>query len=502
MYIVSGEEMRSWDEYTIRHEPVSSVDLMERAGSSCYAWIRNQNWKEKMIHVFCGKGNNGGDGMVVARLLVTENYKVSVHVLESGKKGSTDFEINLQRLQDIHPAIHFIHSSDGFPVLNEEEVVIDALFGTGLGRPLEGLAAELVLHINSSGATTVSIDVPSGLFTDRSSKGSAVIQARYTFTFQALKTAFVIQENAGYIGDVVVSDIGLHPRFPQEHPFQYQMIDHGLSQRIFRPRNDFAHKGNYGHALLVCGSFGKVGAAVLATKACVHGGAGLTTTVVPNCGYLILQICIPEAMTLADEKEYYISTLPEDIDRYTAVGIGPGIGTKEETRKTLSFIIRRYSKPLVVDADGLNCLSLQPDLLQLLPSHSILTPHPKEFDRLFGGHKNDFERMSKAAKKAKELNIIIILKGHHTLVAASAGELFFNSTGNAGMAKGGSGDVLTGIITALLAQGYQPADAAKLGVYLHGSAGDRAARALSKESMTASDLIDFMADAFSAFYSR
>ncbi len=269
-----------------------------------------------------------------------------------------------------------------------------------------------------------------------------------------------------------------------------------LIKAIYTPRNAFAHKGSFGHALLVAGSYGKMGAATLATKACMHSGAGLTTVYVPRCGYSILQTAAPEAMVMTDENETHLSTLPAEIEKYSVIGIGPGIGTKEETQKMLSFIVRRYTKPLVIDADGLNCLSLQPAILKQLPALSILTPHPKEFDRLFGDHQNDFERIETAKEKAEALNIIIVLKGHHTLIATPEGNLFFNSTGNAGMAKGGSGDVLTGIITALVAQKYEPAQAAILGVYLHGYSGDLAAHALSQEAMMATDLVSFLSQAF------
>jgi len=248
--------------------------------------------------------------------------------------------------------------------------------------------------------------------------------------------------------------------------------------------------------LLIAGSYGKMGAATLATRACLRSGAGLTTVYVPKCGYIILQVAVPEAMVLTDENETYLSTLPAEIEKYSVIGIGPGIGTKDQTQKMLSFIARRYYKPVVIDADGLNCMALQHHLLKQLPSYSILTPHPKEFDRLFGEHQNDFNRIKTAIQSSAEFNVVIILKGHHTLVTTPTGKCYFNSTGNVGMAKGGSGDVLTGVITGLLAQGYTPEEAALLGVYLHGSAGDLAVKTLSKEALVATDLIRFLSPAF------
>jgi NAD(P)H-hydrate epimerase len=496
MYILSAQQIREWDRYTIQTEPISSIDLMERAAGKCAEWIDRQPWQKKPFKFFCGKGNNGGDGLAIARMLFLEDYSVSVYILEFGKLGSGDFQTNLQRLHELPVGIHFIQSAENFPFIDSNDVVIDALFGSGLNQPLQGLSAQLVQHINNAETIIVSIDLPSGLFMDASSKENTVIRARHTLSFQCYKLALLLQENAFFIGQVHILDIGLHNGFLKENSFHQHLIDAGLAKTIYKPRNAFAHKGSFGHALIIAGSYGKIGAATLATKACLHSGAGLTTAYVPKCGYSILQIAAPEAMVLTDENETYLSTLPAEIEKYSAIGMGPGMGTKDETQKMLSFIIRRYAKPLVIDADGLNCLSFQPDLIQQLPAYSILTPHPKEFDRLFGEHQNDFDRIQKAKEKARTLTIVIVLKGHHTLIATPSGELYFNSTGNAGMAKGGSGDVLTGIITALLAQEYEPAHAAILGVYLHGYSGDLAARSLSQETMVATDLISFLSQAF------
>ena len=500
MQILNAEEIRAWDQYTIQHEPVASIDLMERAASKCAEWIEKQAWKPKQFKIFCGKGNNGGDGLAIARLLLQKNYSVSVYVLESGKAGSRDFQTNLQRLSELLFEPSYLQSEENFPSVKASDVVIDALFGSGLNQPLHGLAAYLADHINSSGALVVSIDLPSGLFIDRSSKENAVVEADHTLTFQCFKLGLLVQENARFIGEVHVLDIGLHPKFLKEKSSLQTLVDELFIKSIFRPRNAFAHKGAYGHALLITGSYGKMGAAVLATKACLYSGAGLTTSYIPKCGYSILQMAVPEAMVLTDENENHLSSLPGEMERYSVIGMGPGIGTEEATQKVISFIIRRSHKPLVIDADGLNCLSLQKDLLHQLPAYSVLTPHPKEFDRLFGEHKNDFDRIQTAQQKAKKYNLVIVLKGHHTLVTASDGPIYFNSTGNAGMAKGGSGDVLTGIITALVAQGYESQLAAVLGVYLHGYAGDVAAQALSQEAMVATDLIAFLPQAFLKFY--
>jgi len=497
VYILNAQQIRAWDAYTIQHKPIASIDLMEQAAKKCFSWIEQRPWLKRSFKIFCGKGNNGGDGLAIARLLFELDYNVSVYILEFGKPGSEDFQTNLQRLHEVFfTEIHFLQSKENFPLINTDDILIDALFGSGLNKPLEGLAADLVDHINHSKALVVSIDLPSGLFIDQSSKGTKVIEASYTLTFQCYKLGLLMQENAAFIGDVNVLDIDLDPSFLQDQSFDHILVDENLVKQIFKPRNEFAHKGNFGHALLIAGSYGKIGAAVLAAKACLHSGVGLLTCHLPKCGYPIMQTTLPEAMVLTDENENIVAQLPNEIEKYSVIGIGPGIGTANETQNLISFICRRYKKPLVIDADGLNCLSLQKDLLGQLPPCSILTPHPKEFDRLFGEHSNDFERLHTAKKKSQQLNLIIVLKSHHTAIATSQGTVFFNSTGNAGMAKGGSGDVLTGIITSLVAQNYPPDHAAILGVYLHGLAGDFAAGALSQQAMVATDIITFLSQAF------
>lgn len=470
---------------------------MERAARKCVEWIRSREWRINSFRIFCGKGNNGGDGLAIGRMLLKAGWPVSIYILEFGKKGSEDFQTNLQRLHEFsEAAIHFVQTEENFPPLQKDDIIIDALFGSGLNKPLEGLAANLVQHINKAGATVLAIDLPSGLFIDKSAVGHTVIRAAYTLTFQCYKEALLVQENAPFIGAVWVLDIGLHPGFLQNVKASAQLLDEGMIRNIFRPRNRFGHKGSYGHALLVGGSYGKMGAMVLATSACLHTGAGLTTAFIPQCGYQILQTNLPEAMTLVDSKESHLASLPDEIERFTAIGVGPGMGTAAETQSLLSFLVRRYQKPLVIDADGLNCLAKNKDLLSWLPKRSVLTPHPKEFDRLFGEHKNDFERIKTAKEKAAAFHIIVLVKSHHTFIATPDGACFYNSTGNAGMAKGGSGDVLTGILTALLAQGYAPAEAAQFGVYLHGWAGDFAAGKYSKEAMLPSHLIACLPDVF------
>lgn len=497
MQILTAEQIREWDRYTIQHEPVASIDLMERAARACTQWILQQQWKPATIRIFCGKGNNGGDGLAIGRMLLLEGYTVSFYILEHGKPGSDDFQTNLQRLHRLDvTSLFFLQEESAFPLIGTNDLLVDALYGSGLQRPLEGLAAALVHQINKAGAPVLSIDLPSGLYMDKSSKNQPAITATHTLTFECYKTALLVQENAEYVGNVHVLPIGLQPDYLQTVSAPAQLLEEKMIRQVYKPRNRFAHKGSFGHALLVGGSFGKMGAALLATKACLHGGAGLTTALIPKCGYPILQTAAPEAMVLVDAAEEFLRSIPDGLERFDAIAIGPGMGTHADTQNLVRYLLRRYKKPLLIDADGLNILAANPELLNELPAGSILTPHPKEFDRLFGDHLSDFDRLQTAKEKAGSLHVVIVLKGHHSFIATPTKEYFFNSTGNAGMAKGGSGDVLTGIIVALLAQGYSPAQAAILGVYLHGWAGDIAAENFSTEAMLPSHLIDCLSNVF------
>ncbi len=497
MTIFTAEQIRAWDAYTIQQEPIASIDLMERAAQKCVDWIlahhtlTNQHFK-----IFCGKGNNGGDGLAIARLLFLKGAAVDVFILEFGKIGSADFQSNLQRLHQLPVAIHFIQTPALFPKLEKKDILIDALFGSGLNKPLEGLSASLVDHLNQAGCEIISIDLPSGLFVDKSSKGQKLIKATHTLSFQTYKTAFLFAENAPFVGELHILNIGLHPNFEEITETDKNLVDALIIRKIFRPRQRFAHKGNFGHALMIGGSYGKMGAVLLSSNACLRSGAGLVTAYIPRCGYEILQTALPEAMTMTDEEQNWLQTLPGDLDKFSVIGIGPGMDTKGPTQRMMLQLLSSYKKPLVIDADGLNCLAKDPESLKGLPAYSILTPHPKEFERLFGESNNDFERMEKAVQKAQELNIVIVLKGHHTIIALPSGKIYFNATGTSGMAKGGSGDVLTGIITAFCAQGYTSAEAAIMGVYVHGLAADFAAKTLSKEAMMASDIITFLSQAF------
>ncbi|HTD94176.1 MAG TPA: NAD(P)H-hydrate dehydratase [Chitinophagaceae bacterium] len=497
MKILNAEQIRQWDQFTIDNEPVDSIDLMERAAIQCVNWLEQHIPLAAGFMIFCGKGNNGGDGLAMARLMALREMAVKVYILEFGHKGTDDFQANLARLHQ-YPLvdIHYIQSETNFPVFPPGSVIIDALFGSGLNRKTEQVTAKLIDHINESEAPVISIDIPSGMFTDSSSKGNTIIAATHTLSFQSPKLAFLVPGNAAFIGDLHILPIGLHPAFPATVNSNMELTGLSRIRSIYRPRNSFAHKGTFGHALLVAGSYGKIGAAVLSASACLRSGVGLLTCHVPGCGYSIMQSSVPEAMILIDFNSSYATRIEGDLSKYKSIGVGPGLGTASETKQMLQELFEKYRHPMVLDADALNAISMDKTLLASIPANSILTPHPKEFERLFGKTENDFATIALVLEKARELQVIIVLKGHHSLVSTPDGMQYFNSTGNAGMATGGSGDVLTGLLTGLLAQGYSPAEAAILGVYLHGLAGDIAAGKFSQEAMVAGDIAGALGMAF------
>lgn len=495
MVILSSAQIHDWDAYTIRQKPIRSIDLMETAATRCVQWLWQRTLPHQPIALFCGKGNNGGDGLAIGRLLSARGRKVAVYILEAGQKGTDDFQENLAGLHQTPAEIVYLQSPDHFPVLAAGTVIVDALFGTGLNRKLEGLAAALVEKINSYGAEVVSIDMPSGMLADRSSKGFPVVTATHTLSFQCMKLAFMLPENEAHTGVVHILEIGLMPGFLAQLQCDTLLLDIDLIRAIYKPRRRFSHKGNFGHALMIAGSRGMMGAAVLATRACLRSGVGKLTCLTPECGYSIVQSAVPEAMCKTSGDDY-ITAVPENLEQYAVVGIGPGIGAREEQLLLVKELLSACTRPILADADALNLLAKHTDLLAQLPAFSIITPHPAEFDRLFGTQPDDFARIETARKSAARLGIIIILKGHHTLIAMPGGNAFFNSTGNPGMATGGSGDVLSGIITGLLAQQYVPEQAALLGVFLHGLAGNCAAKRRSEEALIAGDIVDYLGEAY------
>ena len=497
MKIFTVEQIRRLDKYTIEQEPVPSIELMERASRTFFQWFEKQfPDKHRKIFVFAGPGNNGGDGLAIARMLSRDFYDVKAYLLRIGDKLSEDCASNFKNLKKYRSCpFEEIEKGGKMPVLPAGSIVIDAIFGSGLSRNTGGYWADFFEHLNRQPVTRVSVDIPSGMFAGRPTTGVSIL-ADFTFSFEMPKLGFFFAENLHRVGEWSFDTIGLHPDFIKNEDSPWSLVDRKMAKPMVRRRKKYDHKGTFGHALLVAGSYGKIGAAILAARACLRSGAGLLTVHAPKCGYEILQIAIPEAMVSVDENHDAVTKVYEDLSKYQAVAIGCGLGTSEPAARALAELLASANQPVVLDADALNLLAGHPDFFKLIPKHSILTPHPKEFERLFGETKNSFERNELQRQKAQELGIYLLLKGAHTATACPDGHCYFNSTGNPGMATGGSGDVLTGILAGLLAQGYSPFETCLLGVYLHGLAGDLAARDLQQEALLASDITDHLGKAF------
>jgi len=495
-------KIKEIDAYTIENEPVDSIDLVERASSVFVnEFCRRYSSRYNKIYVFAGQGNNGADALAIAGMLIEKGYNVFTYLINPSNILSKECEANRNRLcEDGGRQFKEVVSGTPFapPKFEPQDIIIDGLFGSGLSRPLDGGFAKLVDYINHSESTVVSIDIPSGLFGEDNKENNFqyVVQADLTLTFEFPKLSFLFPENAVFVGEWKVLPIGLHPDALLKTKTSYGLITDEDIASLIHTRERFAHKGDFGHALLLAGSAGKIGAAVLSAKGCLRSGAGLLTVYLPSRGEVIMHTSLPEAMVEIDRNANYITDLP-DLSKYNAIGIGPGIGKDSATKDVLEMLLSSTDgKPLVLDADAINIIAENSELLHHLPEGSIITPHPGEFDRLAGDSESSFERMQKARAMAAEQKICVILKGSYTAVCTPSGKVFFNTSGNPGMATAGSGDVLTGMILGLLAQGYRTEEAAVIGVYLHGIAGDLAAANLSEESMIAGDIVQMLGKAF------
>jgi hydroxyethylthiazole kinase-like uncharacterized protein yjeF len=542
MKLFTTKQIAEIDRYTIEREPIADIDLMERAACMITDRLIAMTGRQQNLIFFAGPGNNGGDALAVARLISCAGYSCVVYLPDFGKPGSPSAVINLQRLEEQGKAIiHWIRNEKDFPMLNPGDWVIDGLFGSGLTRPLDGLAAALVRHINqltarmqesgirnqdtglkdtglkdfreirnrpseirnhcTSEIKVISIDMPGGLMGEDNTANipGHIIRANATITLQFPKLSLLFPENEQYVGKVFVEDIGLHPDAIAQTETPFFRLERETVYPWFMPRSRVAHKGDFGHALVVAGSYGKMGAALLASQACLRTGAGLVTTHLPECGYNIQQSYMPEVMCSIDENRFVITGIPS-LDPYKAVAAGPGLGTSPETQEAILQLLRKANLPMVLDADALNILSLHPEWLKKLLPGTIITPHPGEFKRLFGETWNSWQRLALQQEMSRKYNLIIVLKGANTTVSLPDGKVWFNSSGNPGMATGGSGDVLTGIILGLLAQGFLAERAAIAGVFIHGEAGDIAAGNHSERSMTASDITAALPEVFKRIF--
>ncbi len=497
MKILPIEKIREADAYTIAHEPIADIDLMERAANELYEWVESNLNPEKEIVIFCGMGNNGGDGFALARMLFQAGYKINVMLIRHAEQMSPSCRINYDRILKTQVSLTEINDGEELPEIGSDTTVIDAIFGSGLSRPVTGFVAKVIEHINGSNGVIISVDVPSGFFCDETNTGNkgSIIKADYTLTFQFPKTGFVYPENEQYLGHWEVLPIGLHPDYINSVSVKNHFIISNDIRLILKPRGKFSHKGTYGHGLLIAGSYGKMGAAVLAASAGLKAGAGLITAHIPKNGYNIIQTAVPEAMVSIDSDKKFFSDLPY-LANFNAIAVGPGIGLDDKTKNALKLLIQDAGMPLIIDADAINILAENKTWISFIPKNSIFTPHPKEFERLVGKTANDFERNEKQREFSIKYHVYVVLKGAHTAITCPDGSCYFNSTGNPGMATGGSGDVLTGILLGLKAQGYSSLETCLLGVYLHGLAGDIAAKKTGFEALTAGDLTSNLGKAF------
>lgn len=497
MKVFTPSDIREIDRLSIEREKITSYDLMERAASAVSYEVMSRWLPSQRIVIFAGPGNNGGDALAVARHLIDQGYKPKILLLNTKNKLSPDCEKNKRRLTDYgYPDFEEITKSLTMPDLSESDVIIDGLFGSGLSDTLHGGYIALVRAINESGAFVVSIDVPSGLFSEFN-KGnlirSNVVHANLTFAFQFPRLSFFFAENSCALGRWKVLDIGLDSEVMAKIPSDYFIIDERGVRAALKARDEFSTKDDFGRLMIVAGSIGMIGAAVLSSRAAMRAGAGAVVVHAPKCGYIVLQSSVPEVMVDMDDNDECVSKIPRSKMVYA---LGPGLGTELSTINAVEAFLKQSSAPLVLDADALNCISLRRSLLDDIPRNSIITPHAKEFDRLFGEHFTEEERFLKAVDMAKALGIVIVLKGRYTKIVRPDGKIFINVLGNPGMATAGSGDVLTGIIASLLAQGYSPATAASVGVYIHSLAGDMAKWVNGEEGLIAGDIVDCIGKAF------
>jgi len=497
MKIFNADQIRAIDAATISSEPISSVDLMERAADKLYDWVYENIRHSAEIIVFAGPGNNGGDALALARMMSVGGFSVKTFIVNAGTSFSSDFTVNLHRLEETGKAPVVISDAGSVPETGKNCVIIDGIFGSGLSRQPSGIAADVIRKINSSGAMVISIDIPSGLSCDGTMPDNIdlVIRASVTLSLQFPKLPFLFDDSSCFAGEWHILGIGLVPDAIEKENTPYLYTAAVDIASLIKRRGRFDHKGLFGHALIIAGSYGKAGAAILAGKAALRTGAGLVTCHTPAECVTPVQCSVAEVMVSPDEGKEHITTCP-DTSIYDAVGIGPGIGTDPDTRRALATLLASFRKPIVIDADALNILSLEPEMMSLIPENSVLTPHPGEFARLTGKKECGIDRMKTQIEFARRHKCIVLLKGAFTSVAMPDGRVRFNSTGNPGMATAGSGDVLTGIITSLIAQGYSPENAAVTGAFIHGLAGDLAIKRSSMEALMAGDIIKKIGKAY------
>lgn len=514
MKILTSAQLHRLDAYTIEHQQITSIALMERAARTFTDRFLQQFDESRPVIVFAGPGNNGGDALAVSRMLAEAHRNVHVYLFNAQTELSADCQQNLKRLQELslpNLDLQIIVKEFLPPRLDEETLVVDGLFGTGLNRFLTGGYAALVKYINASKSVVVSIDVPSGLMTENNATNvmAHVVRADFTYTFHCPKLAFFFPEIQPYVGEWTVLDIGLVDPLDETTASPYEQIEPSQLRSWLKPRPRFSHKGTMGHALLVAGKQNMAGCAVLAAKAALRGGVGKLTVHTQDSNRVVLQTAVPEVvLSLApDERIKDAFSVYEPLfaplrSEFDAVAIGPGIGTDDATMQAFSALLPAVRLPLVLDADALNIMARDPRIMMDLPREAILTPHRAELERLVGPQDTSYALLAEAVQLAMRNDVHVLIKGAHSMCVSPSGRISINTTGNPGMATAGSGDVLTGILLALLARQYTSEQALTLGVYLHGLAGDLAADSLGQESLIASDIIQFLPAAFQRLQSE
>lgn len=497
MKLFSKEQIYKGDKLTAKKQHITSTELMERAGIQIFNWLHQHlQGAQVPIHAFCGIGNNGGDGLVVARHLIMYGYNVKTYVVNCSDKRTKDFLINYDRIKETTKKWpEMLNCEADFPEIGPDDIIIDAIFGIGLNRPANDWVKGLFQHFRKSKAFILAIDLPSGLYADKVPKNEdGVVWANITLSFASPKLVFFLPDTAKYTEHWEVLDIGLDKDYLMTTETETELLGKNEMLQLYKPREKFSNKGDFGHALIIGGSYGKMGAVTLASRAALASGVGLVTCYVPNCGYEIIQTSFPEAMTITDTEQKLISAIQFDIVP-TSIGIGVGMGTDEKTITAFKIFLKKNKKPLVIDADGINMLSHQKVLLKLLSKNTVITPHPKELERLIGKWKNDFDKLKRVKEFSKAHDLIVVIKGSHTITVYHD-KLYINSTGNPGLATAGTGDVLTGIITGLISQGYDPLNATVFGVYLHGKSADIAVEDFGYQSMIASHIVEYLGKAY------
>jgi NAD(P)H-hydrate epimerase len=493
MKLFTASQIQAWDAHTIKEQGITSFALMERASFRLFEAIAANHLKENdVVHIVCGPGNNAGDGIQLATfLLLHTSVTIHIYIHADGFKPESDAQQSWLVLNKHNSARLFCHHHDEFfsAALATKDILIDAVFGTGYRLESDAYYVQLVATMNEKNGVKIAIDIPSCLPTDFQLHPIAhpVFKAQYTYTFQVPKLSFLLPETGSYVGQFTILDIGLSNQFRETEPSNTLLITEQMVKAMLKPSTKFAHKGTHGHLLTIGGSFGKMGAAILMAKSALHTGAGLVTAYIPKTGYQVLQTALPECMVLVDENLYEISKMPQ-ANAHDAYAVGPGMGTSAETQHALMNWLTTIKNPVVLDADALNILARQKDEMGNInfPENCIITPHPKEFDRLAGRSVNSAERIEKLKHFAQQYKVVVVLKGAHTAIATPGGQLYFNTTGTPAMATAGSGDVLTGVIGALLVRKYDSVSAALVAVHIHGLAGEIAVK--NSYTLLASDI--------------